>query len=77
MFLEREVGAGQMTVSNNKCSHIFRYFSDLFFVFVLTFFLFIFERKAEVGGQRIQSVFCTDSSEPDVGLKLMNSEIMT
>ena len=29
------------------------------------------------GGQRIRSGLCTDSREPDVGLKLMNHEIMT
>ena len=29
------------------------------------------------GGQSIQSRLCTDSSEPDEGLKLMNSEIMS
>ena len=42
--------------------------------------MFIFER-AQVGegqreGQRIWSQLCADSSESDVGLKLMNHEIM-
>ena len=35
------------------------------------------EREAERGRQRIQSGLCADSREPDVGLKLMNCEIMT
>ena len=33
------------------------------------------ERQRERKGQRIQSKLCTDSIEPDVGLKLMNHEI--
>ena len=33
--------------------------------------------EAERGGQRIQSGLCTNSSEPDVGLKLRNHEIVT
>ena len=33
--------------------------------------------QRERGGQRTQSRICTDSSKPDVGLKLMNSEITT
>ena len=32
---------------------------------------------AEREGQRIQSRVCADSREPDVGLELMNGEIMT
>ena len=34
-------------------------------------------RGRQRGGQRIQSRLCADSSEPDVGLKLTNREIMT
>ena len=32
---------------------------------------------AERRGQKTQIRLCTDSSEPDVGLELMNLEIMT
>ena len=32
---------------------------------------------AEGGGQRISSGFCVDTCEPDVGLELMNHEIVT
>ena len=49
--------------------------------------MFLFEREREhaheqgrgrqSGEQRIRSRLCTDSSEPDVGLKLMNHEIVT
>ena len=56
---------------------------SLFFVLFL-FLMFIFERESvqegwekERGGQRIQSRLCTDSREPNAGLKLMNHEIMT
>ena len=50
--------------------------------------MFIFEKESALGrgvwggraekrGQRIQSELSADSSEPDAGLELTNSEIMT
>ena len=49
------------------------------------FVLFIFEREREHeqergrerGGWGMQSGLCTDSREPDVGLELVNHEIVT
>ena len=41
--------------------------------------LFLRGRRGGVGrgGQRIQSRLCADSREADVGLELMNQELMT
>ena len=54
------------------------------FIFVFLVLMFNFEREctreggAERGwGRQIQSGLHTDSRQPDVGLKLMNCEIMT
>ena len=52
---------------------------------LLTFFfnVYLWERvqmgegQREIGGQRIQTGVCPDSSKPYAGLELMNSEIMT
>ena len=58
----------------------------LMYLFIFNVYLFLKERECtRTGGggaggggkQRIQSGLCADSSEPDVGLELMNREIMT
>ena len=52
----------------------------VYLFFFLMFYIFLREHsrgEAERGGNRIRSGLCTDSSEPDVGLELMNWEIMT
>ena len=52
-------------------------------IFIYFKCLFIFGRECkwgrgrEQGGQKIQSRLCTDSREPNMGLKLTNCEIMT
>ena len=51
-----------------------------FFFFYVYLFLREGARAGEVqreGGQKVQSGLCADSREPDVGLELMNHEIMT
>ena len=52
--------------------------------FILNVYLFIFREKvcasaggAERDGKRIPSRLCALSAEPDMGLDLMNREIMT
>ena len=56
------------------------------FFFNVYFFIFARERErasehygggAEIGGQRIWSLFRADSTEPDAGLELTNCEIVT
>ena len=64
-----------------KC--LFKSLPHFSFSFLTDFYLFIFERGsvsgggAERGGQRVQSGFRVDSTEPDVGLEPVNREIMT
>ena len=64
------------TVSCDACCYRLLYILGRHLFLNANLFTYL-RQEAEREGQRIQSRFCADSSEPDTGLELMTHEIMT